>query len=317
MSCTIHAPSESLFAQCSARLNNGQLVAFPTETVYGLGANACDDHAVARIYEAKRRPSFNPLIVHLANAAHATRYIYATDLFNALSRAFWPGPCTLIAQRRKDCPLSLLVSAGLDSVALRVPAHSVAQQLLVASGLPLAAPSANRSGRISPTLAQHVASEFADSNIPVIDGGACAMGVESTVIDARGEIPVILRPGNITHEDIAQVWNTPASFATDAPAEHRSPGMLLSHYAPDRPVRLDATHAEKGEAFLTFGADYKGDINLSENGNLTEAAANLFAALRLLDNSRYASIAVAPIPHTGLGIAINDRLKRAAAPRAE
>lgn len=315
MSLTIHPPGDSFFAQCSEILHGGQLVAFPTETVYGLGGNACDDRAVARIYETKGRPSFNPLIVHLAYAHDAGTYALLTPLAETLAAAFWPGPCTLVLRRRADCPLSLLVSAGLDSVALRVPAHPVAHALLKACGLPLAAPSANRSGRISPTRAEHVASEFSGTDLPVIDGGACMVGLESTVIDARGEVPVLLRPGGITEDAIAAACGTAPIHAGKAPEALRSPGMLASHYAPDRPVHLNAHSANAGEALLAFGPRMQGDINLSESGDLVEAAANLFGALRQLDRAPFTGIAVAPIPETGLGVAINDRLRRAAAPR--
>jgi L-threonylcarbamoyladenylate synthase len=315
MSCTIQPPDNGFLTQCSNRLKSGQLVAFPTETVYGLGANALDDTAVARIYEAKGRPSFNPLIVHLPFADDAADYALLTPLAAKLADAFWPGPCTLVLQRRPDCPLSLLVSAGLDSVALRVPAHPAARQLLMACGLPLAAPSANRSGRISPTKAAHVASEFAATDLPVIDGGACIIGLESTVIDARGAVPVLLRPGGITAEDITAACGIAPIPAQHAANELRSPGMLASHYAPSLPLRLNAHSANKGEALIGFSKNIQGDINLSESGDLIEAAANLFAHLRQCDTPQHTGIAVAPIPETGLGIAINDRLRRAAAPR--
>lgn len=315
MSCTILPPEDGFFARCAERLRAGQLIAFPTETVYGLGGNACDDTAVARIYATKGRPSFNPLIVHLAYADEVERYATLTPLAERLARAFWPGPCTLVLPRRADCPLSLLVSAGLDSVALRVPAHPVAHALLKAAGLPLAAPSANRSGRISPTEAAHVADEFRDTDLPILDGGACKVGLESTVIDARGEVPVLLRPGGITEEDITSACGVPPLRAEHAPKELHSPGMLASHYAPDRPVRLNAQSADEGEAYLVFGPLGHGTLNLSADGDLVEAAANLFAYLRRLDTAPYSAIAVAPIPETGLGIAINDRLRRAAAPR--
>lgn len=315
MSSIIHPADSSFLSQCSKRLHDGQLVAFPTETVYGLGANALNDHAVARIYETKGRPSFNPLIVHVPSAEHAALYATLTPLATALAAAFWPGPCTLVLQRRTDCALSLLVSAGLDSVALRVPAHPVAQALLAACGLPLAAPSANRSGRISPTQATHVISEFEGSDLPIIDGGACAVGLESTVIDARGETPVVLRPGSVTEEAIFAACGIKPIRAEHAPAELHSPGMLASHYSPDCPVRLNAHSANKGEAMLGFGKEFRGDLNLSENADLVEAAANLFAYLRKLDAAPYSAIAIAPIPEHGLGIAINDRLRRAAAPK--
>jgi L-threonylcarbamoyladenylate synthase len=315
MSCTILPPEDAFFLQCSKALKEGQLVAFPTETVYGLGAHACDDAAVARIYKTKGRPSFNPLIVHLAYADDVPTYASLTPLAHTLAKAFWPGPCTLVLERRADCPLSLLVSAGLDTVALRVPAHPVAHQLLKTSGLPLAAPSANRSGRISPTIAAHVQREFADHDLSVLDGGACQVGLESTVIDARGEVPVLLRPGSITEADITAACGIPPIRAEHAPKELHSPGMLASHYAPDRPVRLNADSAKEGEALLGFGKVENATLNLSPESDLVEAAANLFAYMRKLDTAPYTGIAVNPIPDFGLGLAINDRLRRAAADR--
>lgn len=315
MSCTIQPPSPSFFAQCSKALRVGQLVAFPTETVYGLGANACNDAAVAQVYATKGRPDFNPLIVHLAYAHDADNYVEMTPLARVLAKAFWPGPCTLVLPRRADCPLSLLVSAGLDSVAIRVPAHPAAHELLKTCELPLAAPSANRSGRISPTTAAHVTSEFADTELFIIDGGACPVGIESSVIDARGDVPVLLRPGSITAENITAACGVTPLLPEQAPAALHSPGMLASHYAPDKPVRLNADSANKGEALLGFGPKAKGDLNLSAEGELVEAAANLFAYLRKLDSAPCTAIAVSPIPETGLGVAINDRLRRAAAPK--
>lgn len=315
MSCIIPSADAQSLTQCSERLHRGQLVVFPTETVYGLGGNACDDKAVAQIYASKGRPGFNPLIVHLAAASEATRYATLTPLAQKLADAFWPGPCTLVLQRRAGCPLSLLVSAGLDSVALRVPAHPLAHRLLEQCGLPLAAPSANRSGRISPTEAAHVAAEFGDMDLPILDGGACKIGLESTVVDARGDIPVLLRPGGITADSIAAACGAMPLLPQHAPKELLSPGMLASHYAPDRPVRLNAHSANEGEAMLAFGPATKGNLNLSATGDVVEAAAHLFAYLRKLDTAPYTGIAVSPIPETGLGIAINDRLRRAAAPR--
>jgi L-threonylcarbamoyladenylate synthase len=315
MSCIIQPPSDSFLDACSERLHTGELVAFSTETVYGLGGNALNDHAVAKIYATKGRPSFNPLIVHLAYAKDVACYATLLPLAQKLADAFWPGPCTLVLPRRADCPLSLLVSAGLDSVALRVPAHPAAHRLLKHCGLPLAAPSANRSGRISPTTAEHVAAEFAETDLAIVDGGACSVGLESSVIDARGDVPILLRPGSITEADIAAACGVPPVTTQHAPKELHSPGMLASHYAPDRPVRLNAHSASIGEAFLGFGVCPHATLNLSKKGDLTEAAANLFAYLRQLDTAPYTAIAVAPIPETGLGIAINDRLRRAAAPR--
>lgn len=294
-------------------LRNGRLVAFPTETVYGLGADARNDTAVAGIYAAKGRPSFNPLIVHLASAEQARHYAAVTPLAETLAVAFWPGACTLVLERTGNCPLSLLLSAGLNTVALRVPAHPLAHTLLAEAGIPIAAPSANRSGRISPTLAVHVMEELPE--IPVLDGGACAVGLESTVIDARGNIPILLRPGSITAEDIEAACGIAPLLPQRAPETFHSPGMLASHYAPERPVRLNAPHAKDGEALLGFGHAPNATLNLSPDSDLTEAAAHLFAYLRCLDSAPYSGIAVMPIPESGLGIAINDRLRRAAAPK--
>lgn len=313
MSPRILPPDAESLRLCADRLAHGGLVALPTETVYGLAANARDDKAVAGIYAAKGRPSFNPLIVHLAFGHEAENYAQVTPLARKLMRAFWPGPLTLVLERRADSPLSLLVSAGLDSVALRVPSHPVAHDLLKISGLPLAAPSANLSGKISPTTAQHVATEFAGTDLPILDGGACIVGLESTVIDARGTEPILLRPGGITEEQITAACGLLPVPPASTGAFH-SPGMLASHYAPDRPVRLNVHSAKKDEAFLGFGTprpEYT--LNLSPQGDLTEGAANLFSYLRRLDTIPYTGIAVATIPETGLGVAINDRLRRAAA----
>lgn len=316
MSCTILQPDKEAIAACATRLRNGRLVSLPTETVYGLAADATNDRAIASIYEAKGRPSFNPLIVHLAYADDAARYAKVTPLAKILAGAFWPGPLTLVLNRTDDCPLSLLVSAGLDTVALRVPSHPVTHALLLESGLPLAAPSANISGHVSPTAAVHVAAEFAEVDLPVLDGGPCVVGLESTVIDARGDIPILLRPGGITDEQITAICGIPPLAPRAQEGIFHSPGMLSSHYAPERPVRLEVSLPHPGEAFLAFGPHYtEYTLNLSLSGDLTEAAANLFAYLRSLDKAPYTGIAVSPVPRTGLGIAINDRLQRASVPR--
>jgi L-threonylcarbamoyladenylate synthase len=296
-------------------LRRGGLVAFPTETVYGLGGDATDDRAVAAIFEAKGRPKFNPLIVHVPDAAAAYALGVATDTAHKLATAFWPGPLTLVMQRAPGCPVSLLASAGLDSLAVRVPRHPVAQALLRAAGRPLAAPSANRSGRVSPTTAQHVAESLGSRVELILDGGACPVGIESTVVDVSGPSPVLLRHGGVTQEDIeAVIGNLATSTSSSAP---KSPGQLESHYAPALPLRLDARDAKPDEALLAFGpgvpSGARTTANLSPSGNLVEAAANLFAMLRRLDGSGCRAIAVTPVPDTGLGRAINDRLRRAAA----
>lgn len=315
-------PTDDMLVRAGAALCDGQLVAFPTETVYGLGADATNDHAVASIFETKGRPSFNPLIVHVADLAEAERYAEIDARGQKLAARFWPGGLTLVAKRRSDCPLSLLVSAGLNTVALRVPQHAVAQRLIAHAGRPLAAPSANPSGRLSPTEARHVVDGLGDaSNLAyIIDGGPCVLGLESTVVGLPEDGPVtLLRPGAIAREEIEAVLGEKlAAPAAQAETDGRSsPGMLASHYAPDASIRLDVTTPDADELLLGFG-DIACTLNLSREGNLVEAAANLFAMLRQLDDQARetrARIAVSPIPLTGLGEAINDRLQRAAAPR--
>mgnify|MGYP003111736297 CR=1 FL=1 len=301
-------------------LQAGGLVAFPTETVYGLGADATNDAGCAAIYAAKDRPDFNPLIVHVADADAAAGYAEITPLGRLLMDAFWPGPLTVVLPRQADCRLSRLVSAGLDTVAMRAPNHAVGQALLRASGLPVAAPSANRSGQMSPTRAVHVAASLPgpDQGGPeiILDGGACSVGLESTVVDATGERAVILRPGGLAREDIDAICGAygPVAEAHEiGPGGPRSPGMLARHYAPSKPLRLNARRAAAGEALLGFGPDApEGALNLSPKGDTTEAAANLFAMLHDLDGGPTPAIAVMPIPDQGLGRAINDRLIRAA-----
>jgi L-threonylcarbamoyladenylate synthase len=300
-------------------LRAGELVAFPTETVYGLGGDATDEAAVARIFAAKGRPHFNPLIVHVPGLAEAEALALFDERARIAARHFWPGPLSLVLPRRADSFLSLLASAGLDSVALRVPAHPVAQALLRTAGRPLAAPSANRSGRVSPTTAAHVVAELSDSVGLILDGGACPVGIESTVLDLTGAVPALLRPGGITLEQLAEIFG---HIETPAAGDRlpRAPGRLPSHYAPGLPVRLDAANARPGEALLAFGPEappgFAEVLFLSRSGDLAEAAANLFAMLRRLDRPEFAGIAVMPILERGLGRAINDRLRRAAAPRS-
>jgi len=312
---TIPPLPPALLDQAVRRLAVGGLVAFPTETVYGLGGDATDDSAVAGIFAAKGRPHFNPLIAHVASAAAAAALVVFDPRARALAERFWPGPLTLVLPRRPDSRLSLLVSAGLDSVAVRMPDHPVALALLAAYGKPLAAPSANRSGAVSPTTAAHVAQSLGPDAALILDGGPCRVGVESTVLDLTGPHPLLLRPGGLALETIESVLGSrperPATLPGTAP---RAPGMLASHYAPSLPVRLEAGPAAPGEARLGFGPG-AATLNLSPAGDLTEAAANLFAMLRALDRPDFSGIAVAPIPERGLGLAINDRLRRAAAPR--
>ncbi len=310
-------PATTTNLQQAARLlRSGQLVAFPTETVYGLGGDATDDRAVAAIFAAKGRPSFNPLIVHLAEIGGMAPLVAFDSRAERLAERYWPGPLTLVLPRRTDSPVSLLASAGLDSIAVRIPAHPVALALLRAAGRPIAAPSANPSGCVSPTTARHVADGLTGTLAMILDGGPCPVGVESTVIDLTGDVPTLLRPGGITRETLeAELGPIALAKASDLGGP-RSPGMLSSHYAPALPVRLDARSPRPGEALLGFGPADGAEMNLSPRGDLTEAAANLFAMLRALDQPRYSGIAVMPIPDHDLGAAINDRLRRAAAPRA-
>jgi len=310
----VPATAETIESAAEA-LARGEIVAFPTETVYGLGADARDARAVARVFAAKERPRFNPLIVHVPGLAEAEKYAVVTDTARLLAQAFWPGPLSLVLKKRPSGGICDLASAGLETVALRVPAHPVAQALLAAAKLPIAAPSANRSGRISPTTAAHVAAELDDRPAMILDGGPCPIGIESTVIAVLGGTPALLRPGAVPREAIELVLGAPLAAAK---ANHRgaSPGQLESHYAPNTPLRLNVTRPETGEALLAFGPEvpeFEGrSINLSPGGNLEEAAARLFAALRELDQAGAAAIAVMPIPAYGLGEAINDRLRRAA-----
>jgi L-threonylcarbamoyladenylate synthase len=306
------------------RLQAGGLVAFPTETVYGLGADATDGRAVARVYEAKGRPSFNPLIAHVVDLAAARALARFDADAEKLAEAFWPGPLTLVLPKASGCPVAELATAGLDSIAVRVPHHPVAQKILAAFGRPIVAPSANRSGHVSPTTAAHVLADLRGRIDLIVDGGATPVGVESTVV-ACLDAPALLRPGGLPRAAVEAALGRPladpsiAMAADDAPL---APGMLTSHYAPRTPLRLNADRVASGEALLAFGpalAEGAGSaattLNLSQRGNLIEAAANLFSHLRALDGAGAKTIAVMPIPHDGLGEAINDRLARAAAPR--
>ena len=304
------AASSAAIVTAAHLVAGGGLVAFPTETVYGLGADATNGEAVASIFAAKGRPRFNPLIVHVENLEQAQRHAEFSDMARTLAKAFWPGALTLVLPRRADTRLSQLVSAGLDTVALRVPSNSIARELLRVSSRPIAAPSANVSGSVSPTTAAHVLEGLGGKVNFILNGGSTLLGLESTVIGFDKGKPVLLRPGAIGRADIEAIAG-PLAAAGDS---IRSPGQLESHYAPNASLRLNADAPRDGESLLGFGPVKNARFNLSPTGDLKEAASNLFAMLRQLDKEASA-IAVSPIPDTGLGEAINDRLQRAAAPR--
>lgn len=308
--------SDSSVAKAGEALRRGELVGLPTETVYGLAGDATNDRAVAGIFAAKGRPQFNPLIVHVASVEAARRLVAFDQRAEALAARFWPGPLTLVLPRRPDCGISLLCSAGLDSLAVRLPAHPVARAVIAAAGRPLAAPSANPSGRLSPTRAAHVAQSLGGKLALVIDGGAATVGLESTVVDLTGPATVLLRQGGLSEEELSAVVGPLEHATADSPV--KSPGMLASHYAPRLPLRLDASDVAADEALLAFGptvpAGAHTALNLSPSGDLVEAASHLFDYLHRLEASGARAIAAMPVPARGLGRAINDRLRRAAVP---
>lgn len=309
----VEATAESI-AAAADMLRDGKLVAFPTETVYGLGADATNDRAVARIFEAKGRPQFNPLITHVPDISTARTLAEFSDMAEKLAARFWPGPMTLVLPRKHDCNISWLVTSGLETIALRVPSNPIAKSLLDAVGKPLAAPSANPSGTVSPTSAAHVAEALANSVSMILDGGRTVLGLESTIIGMIGGTTTLLRPGAIAREEIETITG-PLAVAHDHDTAPHSPGRLKRHYATSKPLRLNVMSLSKGEALLAFGLPIEGatvTLNLSPRRDLSEAAGNLFAMLRDLDKSNATSIAVMPIPKTGLGESINDRLERAA-----
>ena len=297
-------------------LKRGDLVAFPTETVYGLGADATSDQAVAKLFAAKGRPSFNPLISHVPEAQAAFALGTFSEDAKKLAEAFWPGPLTIVVPRAAKCPVSLLASAGLPSIALRVPDHPLALELLRGVGRPIVAPSANLSGRVSPTTAAHVKRGLGKKVSVILDGGPCSVGVESTVVSLMKTHATLLRPGGLSRREIEQALGHSLEVEEDSEQPH-SPGQMESHYAPHAFLRLEATAPRKGESYLGFGTHENGPYTLSAQGDVIEAAANLFRMLHELDALGVKAIAVAPIPHEGLGEAINDRLRRAAAPRPE
>jgi L-threonylcarbamoyladenylate synthase len=319
------ASEPEAIAEAARILGAGGLIAFPTETVYGLGADATNAAAVAKLYAAKGRPAFNPLIAHVASHAAARALARFDAHAETLAAAFWPGPLTLVLAKSAACPVADLATAGLDTVAVRVPAHPVAQALLARLGEPVVAPSANRSGHVSPTTAEHVLADLSERIDLVLDGGPTSVGLESTILACADDGVVLLRPGGVPRDAIERVLGWPVATMTEAPgagAAPLAPGMLASHYAPRAALRRDADAVRPGEALLAFGPDLPAGaalaamtLNLSPRGDVIEAAANLFSHLRALDRAGVATIAVMPIPHDGLGEAINDRLARAAAPR--
>ena len=305
--------SKANIALAGKAIRNGELVAFPTETVYGLGADATNDLAIKKIYQAKGRPPNNPLIVHLASKSMAEKYGLFDDNAHILADSLWPGPLTIVLPLRQNTRLAPSITTNLPTIALRVPAHSTSLDIIKSAGVPIAAPSANRSGRISPTTASHVLKDLNRKIALIIDSGSCQFGIESTVIMTKNNSISILRPGAISQTEIEDLINVP--ITSPPKGKLLSPGMLEAHYAPKANLRINAKALASGEALLCFGGNFpKGaaiSLNLSTTGDLSEAASNLYAYLRELDTKNIKSIAVSPIPNTGLGVAINDRLKRA------
>ena len=310
MTATIVPPTPDILARAADILRIGGLVAMPTETVYGLACDAANPDAVAGLYEAKGRPRFNPLIAHVASQAMAEREAVFTPLARKAAECFWPGPLTIVLPAARTASVCDLARAGLDTVALRRPVHPVAQALLDAFGGPLVAPSANKSGHVSPTTPEHVRTDLADRIALILDGGPCAIGIESTIVDFTQDTPRLLRAGALETAELEECLGVTLARPDDS-SGITAPGQLKSHYAPRATLRLNAATPMSGEGYLGFGDHCPREGNLSPKGDLAEAAANLFAMLRAFD-ARYERIAVAPIPHTGLGEAINDRLERAA-----
>lgn len=315
----IYSTSEQDLSDAARRIREGALIAFPTETVYGLGANACDGEALARLYAAKGRPRFNPLILHAASTDALEPYVHFSDQAIALAKRFWPGPLTIVLPQQAETPVSKLASAGLPTAAVRVPSSETARELLFHAKTPVAAPSANVSGGLSPTKPSHVLAGLNGKIDGLIEGDDCRVGVESTIIDLSSETPVLLRAGGLPKEDIEKALGQPLTHAHDSFEDDKarpSPGLLNSHYAPKATLRLNATSPQNGETLLGFGTVTGASMNLSASSDLVEAAANLFAMLHEMDALGVDAIAVSPIPTDGLGAAINDRLNRASAPRS-
>ncbi len=322
--------NDQSISEAAALLQAGEIVVLPTETVYGLGANALDSDAVSKIFKAKKRPSFNPLIVHVIDKQAASKLVEMDERAQKVADAFWPGPLTLILPRKENSGISDLVTAGLETLAVRVPSHKIMRKVMKEAGVPIAAPSANSSGEPSATTPQHVAQSLGDAAPFILAAGACDVGLESTVLDLSGEVPIILRPGAVTSEDLEPYLGQVEidMGAHEKPqSEIKSPGQLLKHYAPKIPVRLHAVDVQQDEALLAFGSikfmgmkagGHVKDMpdtafrNLSESGDLNEAAKNLFMMLRDLDKPEHKAIAVMDIPNQGIGVAMNERLQRAA-----
>jgi L-threonylcarbamoyladenylate synthase len=320
-------PNSKNIKEAAELLRQGKLVVFPTETVYGLGADATNGKAVAGIFAAKNRPKFNPLIVHVSSIEDAETLVEMNDMAKRAALKFWPGPLTIVLPKKEDSGVSDLCSAGLPTLAVRVPANKTARSLLKEAGVPVAAPSANSSGKVSPTSPVHVQGDLGDKVDMIIADGACEVGLESTVLDLSCDAPVILRPGAITSDDLEETLGCAVAYDMDSHDKPKSPGQLLKHYAPSVPVRINAVDLEPGEALLAFGSDrfigIKGGgsardlpdssrLNLSKEGDMLEAASNLFRMLRELDRPEHKAIAVMNIPDKGIGVAINDRLRRSA-----
>jgi len=309
----IYKATEKNLDLAAETIKSGGLVAFPTETVYGLGADVFKAEAVAKIFAAKERPKFDPLISHIADINFLPEYAVTDERIMAVGKKFWPGPLTIVMRRKENNPAIDLACSGLENIAVRMPAHPVALALISKSGVPIVAPSANRFKSISPTTAEHVRDSLGNKVDIILDGGQCHVGVESTIIDLTGKQAVILRAGGTTLEALEDFLNEKVLISHGNPSLPSAPGQLLKHYAPGKPLRINAEQRHTGEFYIGFGKTSDSDINLSPEGNLEEAASRLFAYLRFADRQTgYSGICMSPIPETGLGLAINDRIRRAA-----